>query len=73
MWDIYLLLHTAIGMVLLLQPNADFAIGPGHLVLSAVTLAILIACSFDRPPVLLDHIEHYLNHLVHQVMCRILP
>lgn len=62
----------AIGIMLRMQRNADFAIGLGYLVLSVVMLAILIVCSFE-PPVLLDHVERYVNRLFHYTLCRILP
>jgi hypothetical protein len=55
-------------MVLLLQPDVDLGIGLEHLALSAVTLAILIACSFDQPPVLWHHVERYFNHLIHHIV-----
>lgn len=58
--------------MLRLQPNADFAIGLGHVVLSVVMLTILIVCSFELP-VLLDHVERYVHRLFHYTLCRILP
>lgn len=72
MWDVYLLLHTAVCMMVLLQPDADFATSLGYLTLSVVALVILIACSFDQPPVLLGHMDHYFNRLIHYIMCGIL-